>query len=100
MEINAKGIIHDKLVFCHCIVHQQSLCAKSVKFDHVVSVITDCINFIKKRDLKTAYSSKVLRALMLTMTTFFISVLFVGRVVGICLGAFILFFQKLSRLQI
>ena len=39
---------HVKLVFCHCIVRQQSLCAKSVKFDLVVSVVTDCINFIKK----------------------------------------------------
>ena len=39
-EMNAKGIGHDKLVFCHCVVHQQRLCAKSVKLDHVVSVVT------------------------------------------------------------
>ena len=45
-EMDARGIRHDKLVSFHCIVHQQSLCAKSVKFDHVISVVTDCINFI------------------------------------------------------
>ena len=48
-KMNAKGIRHDKLVvFGHCIVQQQNLCAKSVKFDLVVLVVTDCINFIKK----------------------------------------------------
>ena len=42
---------NDKLVFCHCIVLKQILCAKSVKFDYVVLGVTDCINFIEKRDL-------------------------------------------------
>ena len=50
-EMDVRGIRPNKLVSFHCIVHQQSLCAKSVKFDHVVLVVTDCINFIKKRDL-------------------------------------------------
>ena len=45
-EMDVRGIRHDRLVSSHCIVHQQSLCAKSVKFDHVESVVTDCINFI------------------------------------------------------
>ena len=47
-KMNARRIRPDKLVFSLCIVHQQILCAKSVKFDHVVSVVSDCINFIKK----------------------------------------------------
>ena len=47
-KMNAKGIKHDKLEFFHCIVHRQSLCAKSVKFDDVVSVVIDCSNFFKK----------------------------------------------------
>ena len=45
-EMDTRGIRHDRLVFFHCIVHQQNLCSKSVKFDHAVSVVTDCINFI------------------------------------------------------
>ena len=59
-KINAKEIRHDKLVFRHCIVHQQSLCAKSVKFDHQVSVVTNCINFNKK-NLKNCIFKQVLK---------------------------------------
>ena len=60
-ELAAKKIRHDTLIFCHCIIHQQSLCAKSVKFDHVISVVTDCINFIKKRDLNNRIFKQVLK---------------------------------------
>ena len=49
-----------KLYF-YCIVHHQSLCAKSVKFDDVVAVVTDCINFIKKRDLNNRIFKQVLK---------------------------------------
>ena len=47
-EMDARGIRHNRLIFFHCIVHQQSLCAKSVKFDHVISVVTSCITLLKK----------------------------------------------------
>ena len=60
-EMDARGIKHDRLVFFHCIVHQQSLCAKSVKFDHMVSMVTDCINFMKKRDLNNSIFKQVLK---------------------------------------
>jgi len=60
-EMDARGIRHDTLVFFHCILHEQSLCAKSVKFNHVVSVDTDCINFIKKRDLNNRIFKQVLK---------------------------------------
>ena len=60
-EMDARGIRHDRLVFFHCIRHQQSLCAKSVQFDNVVSVVTDCINLIKKRDLNNRIFKQVLK---------------------------------------
>ena len=60
-EMDAREIRHDRLVFFHCIVHQQSLCAKSVKFDCVISVVTSCINFIKKRDLNNRIFKQVLK---------------------------------------
>ena len=50
-ENECKQNRNNKLVFCHCIVLKQILCAKSVKFDYVVLGFTDCINFIEKRDL-------------------------------------------------
>ena len=99
-EMDAREIRHDRLVSFHCIVHQQSLCAKSVKFDHVVSVVTDCINFINKRDLNNRIFKQVLKDFDADYDDLYISVLFVGRVVGICLGAFILFYQKLLSLEI
>ena len=39
-EMDARGIKPDRLVSFHWIVHQQSFCAKSVKFDHC-QVVTD-----------------------------------------------------------
>ena len=60
-EMDARGIRHNRLVFFYCVVYKQSLYAKSVKFDHVVSVVTDCINFIKKRDLNNSIFKPVLK---------------------------------------
>ena len=59
--MDARGIRPDRLVSFHCMVHQQSFCAKSVKFDQVVSVVTDCINFIKKRDLNNRIFKHILK---------------------------------------
>ena len=61
-EMDTREIEHDRLIFFYCIVHQQSLCAKSVKLDHVVSVVTDCFNFIKKRDLNNRIFKQVLKS--------------------------------------
>ena len=36
--------MHDFTAF-HCIIHQQNLCAKSVKFDHVMKKVVSTINF-------------------------------------------------------
>ena len=100
-EMDARGIRYNRLVFFHCIVHQQSLCAKSVKFDHVISVVTSCINFIKKRDLNNCIFKQVLKDFDADYDDLlFTSLLFVGQVLGICLDAFILFCQKLLSLEI
>ena len=77
-EMDARGIGHDRLVFFYFIVHQQSLCAKSVKLDYVVLVVRDCTNFTKKRDLNNRIFIKFSKTLTLIMMIFFISVLFVG----------------------
>ena len=42
--------MHDFNAF-HCIIHQQNLCAKSVKFEHVMKKVISTINFIKSRAL-------------------------------------------------
>ena len=60
-EMDSRGIRHDRLVSFHYIVHQQSLCAKSVMFNHVVLVDTGCINFIKRSDLNNRIFKQVLK---------------------------------------
>ena len=36
----------------HCIIHQQALCSKCLKFDNVMTVVVKCINQIRSRGLK------------------------------------------------
>lgn len=36
----------------HCVLHQEALCAKVMKFDHVMKVVTSVVNFIRARGLK------------------------------------------------
>ena len=36
----------------YCIIHQQALCSKCLKFDNVMSDIVKCINHIRSRGLK------------------------------------------------
>ena len=59
-EMTSKGINADNLVVCHCVIHRESLCAKSLKFDNVTSVVTECIKFIKRNDLNNRIFKHVL----------------------------------------
>ena len=38
--------ISDNTAIFHCIIHQQNLCAKSLKFKHVMSPVIQAVNFI------------------------------------------------------
>lgn len=40
------------VVFSHCIIHQQSLCAKSLKMEEVMTVIKQVVNMIRSRGLR------------------------------------------------
>ncbi|KAJ8001251.1 hypothetical protein DPEC_G00192390 [Dallia pectoralis] len=40
-----------ELTAYHCIIHQESLCGKALKMDHVMSIITGAVNFIRARGL-------------------------------------------------
>ena len=46
-ELNAE----QKLVFIHCIIHQQALCKSVVKLSHVVDVVATTVIFIRARAL-------------------------------------------------
>lgn len=36
----------------HCIIHQENLCSKSLKMDHVMKVVIKTVNFIKSKGIK------------------------------------------------
>ena len=40
-----------KAIKLHCIIHQQVLCAKHLKYDHVMKLVIKAINYIRSRAL-------------------------------------------------
>ncbi|XP_055726157.1 general transcription factor II-I repeat domain-containing protein 2-like [Salvelinus fontinalis] len=46
-EENATG----ELTAYHCIIHQEALCGKALKMEHVMSIITRTVNFIRAKGL-------------------------------------------------
>ncbi|XP_060786987.1 general transcription factor II-I repeat domain-containing protein 2-like [Neoarius graeffei] len=40
-----------ELTVYHCIIHQEMLCSKVLKMEHVISTITQTVNFIRGKDL-------------------------------------------------
>jgi hypothetical protein len=39
------------LVLCHCIIHQQSICSKAIKINHVMNIVVSTVNFVRSRSL-------------------------------------------------
>ena len=36
----------------HCVIYQKNLCAKSLKMDNVISVVTKAVNYIRSKGLR------------------------------------------------
>ncbi|XP_076820963.1 general transcription factor II-I repeat domain-containing protein 2-like [Clavelina lepadiformis] len=45
-------VIGRNIIAHHCIIHQQVLCSKVLKFDHVMSVAVSIVNYIRTRKVK------------------------------------------------
>ena len=41
-----------RIITHHCIIHQQALCGKVLKFEHVMSVVVSIVNYLRARALK------------------------------------------------
>ncbi|XP_064881846.1 general transcription factor II-I repeat domain-containing protein 2-like [Oncorhynchus nerka] len=49
-ELEKRGLTAPLRV--HCLIHQQALCCKVLKWDSVMKVVVSCINFIRAKGLK------------------------------------------------
>ena len=49
-KLGEEGV--EAAIALHCIIHQQALCSKCLKFDNVMSVVVKCINQIRSKGLK------------------------------------------------
>lgn len=49
-KLEEEGV--EEAIALHCIIHQQVLCSKCLKFDNVMSIVVKCINQIRSRGLK------------------------------------------------
>ena len=47
----------------HCVLHQENLCAKSLKMENVMSVVTKTVNFIRSKGLHHRQFQDLLRSL-------------------------------------
>ena len=52
--------ISDDITIFHCIIHQQNLCAKILKFKHVMGLVIKVVNFIRTRVLNHRQLQKFL----------------------------------------
>ncbi|KAG9277976.1 general transcription factor II-I repeat domain-containing protein 2-like [Astyanax mexicanus] len=48
-EMSERG--HPRLIAIHCLIHQQALCCKAVKWDSVMEIVVSCVNFIRAHAL-------------------------------------------------
>ena len=62
-EMSRQNLDPSELVVCHCIIHQENLCAHSLKLSHVMSTVVSTINFIKSRGLNSRQFKELLSEL-------------------------------------
>lgn len=62
-ELTHLGLDPSELIVCHCIIHQENLCARSLRLSNVMSTVVSCINFIKSRGLNNRQFKELLNDL-------------------------------------
>ena len=60
--LREKGI-SDHIVIFHCVIHQENLCAKLLKFKQAIGSVTKAVNFIRARGLNHRQLQKFLEDL-------------------------------------
>ncbi|TWW71158.1 General transcription factor II-I repeat domain-containing protein 2A [Takifugu flavidus] len=62
-EMSRLGLDPSDIVVCHCVIHQESLCAHSLKLNNVMKTVVSTINFIKSRGLNNRQFKELLSEL-------------------------------------
>ena len=52
LQLEASKVGNDTVMQFHYIIHQENLCAKSMKMQNVMSVVTKTVNFIRSKGLR------------------------------------------------
>ena len=51
LQLKANKVGNDSVMRFHCIIHQENLCAKSLKMQNVMSIVIKTVNFIRSKGL-------------------------------------------------
>ena len=51
LQLEANKVGNDSVMRFHCIIHQENLCAKSLKMQKVMSIVIKTVNFIRSKGL-------------------------------------------------
>jgi len=62
-EMSRLSLDPSELVVCHCIIHQENLCAQSLKLKNVMTTVVSTINVIKSRGLNSRQFKELLSEL-------------------------------------
>ena len=52
LQLEANKVGNDSVMRFHCIIHQENLCAKSLKMQNVISIVIKTVNFIRSKGLR------------------------------------------------
>ena len=51
LQLEANKVGNDSVMRFHCIIHQENLCAKSLKIQNIMSIVIKTVNFIRSKGL-------------------------------------------------
>ena len=60
-----------EVIFFHCIIHQEIICKRVLKLKHVISVVTNVVNFIRERALNHKQFVRFLKEIECDFTDIF-----------------------------
>ena len=63
LQNEASKVGNNSVMQFHCVLHQEALCAKSLKMETVMSVVTKAVNFIRSKGLRHRQFQDLLRSL-------------------------------------